>query len=82
MSDNYLDYDISKIRKGDSKLRVRKNGFGTYLVATIVNGVEGYTFAIDPRDMANILRASTECDAETIIKELAELPVTLTLVEN
>jgi hypothetical protein len=82
MSENYLDYDISKVRKGDSKLRIRKNGFGTYLVATVVNGVEGYTFAIDPDDMPNIIRASTECDAEAIIKELDKLPVTLTLVEN
>ena len=82
MSDNYLEYDISKVRKGDSKLRIRKNGFGTYLVATVVAGIEGYSFGIDPRDMANIITAYTEGDLEAITKELDELPVTLTLVEN
>lgn len=82
MSDNYLDYNISNVRKGDAKLRIRKTGVGTYLVATVVHGIEGDAFTVDAKDMANILRASTECEAEAIIKELAELPVTLTLVED
>ena len=40
MTDNYLDCDINNVRKGDAKLRVRKNGFGDYLITTVVDGIE------------------------------------------
>lgn len=82
MSNNYLDYDISKVRKGDSKLRIRKTGVGTYLVATVIDGEEDATFEVDSKDMPTMISANVNGDAEAIIKEIAELPVTLTLVEG
>ncbi len=77
-----LEYDINNVRKGDSKMRIWKDGFGMYMIAIVVYDVEGETYAIDSKDMPTIIRTCADGDTETILKELAELPVTLTLVEN
>ena len=75
MSDNYLDCDISNVRKGDAKLRVKKNGFGDYLITTVLDGVEGYTYPVKSKDMPDIIRYNTEGDVEATIKKIRELPV-------